>query len=511
MKNDNFNKVKVFTQHATVKDALSFNKPLIFNKKTNSQSSILPLKPMKTNVGITRYFPPASQEWDNSIYTYNNDYVKSLPIADKILMKLVKSYFNMYFSNKILESKQLSTRYKRLSVKRIFVAKGELKHTSSKVIITLYVFNKERNILKLETKKLIKALVYPNKPLISFKPLDKHSNLDNVIKFNRPLTLNEYIYYNKDQIYSNYLDILISKECIDNTINSVDSINMYLKHITNRIEDKKVNNINIDIDKIMYTKEYKEFFIHTVSVFLKNYYISKASLSLNRIKFEESFLTHLKDLVSKIYKKEVEFNIVQLKKLHLNSDIFTQAIALKLKNRDNKLYRVLKSVLTRVKVKKINKNKEKNYKINRNNTFINSIMNTRINLLYNKFNNDNLNKFLLNIFPTLIKIDEKNNKKKLSIFKENISSSEYINKYIKHINLFGIRIEAKGRLTRRFTASRSVFKVKWKGGLKNVDSSFRGLSSVMLRGHAKSNVQYSILNSKNRNGAFGVKGWVSNL
>jgi hypothetical protein len=71
-------------------------------------------------------------------------------------------------------------------------------------------------------------------------------------------------------------------------------------------------------------------------------------------------------------------------------------------------------------------------------------------------------------------------------------------------------VEAKGRLTRRFTASRSVFKVRWKGGLKNVDSSFRGLSTVMLRGDAKSNVQYSIINSKTRIGAFGVKGWVSN-
>jgi hypothetical protein len=74
----------------------------------------------------------------------------------------------------------------------------------------------------------------------------------------------------------------------------------------------------------------------------------------------------------------------------------------------------------------------------------------------------------------------------------------------------GIRIEAKGRLTRRFTASRSVFKMKWKGGLKNVDSSFKGLSAIMLRGHVKPNVQYSMINSKNRNGAFGVKGWVSN-
>jgi hypothetical protein len=72
--------------------------------------------------------------------------------------------------------------------------------------------------------------------------------------------------------------------------------------------------------------------------------------------------------------------------------------------------------------------------------------------------------------------------------------------------LSGVRLEAKGRLTRRFTASRSVFKIKWKGSLKNVDSSYRGLSSVILRGHVKSNVQNSIINSKTRNGAFGIMG-----
>jgi hypothetical protein len=73
----------------------------------------------------------------------------------------------------------------------------------------------------------------------------------------------------------------------------------------------------------------------------------------------------------------------------------------------------------------------------------------------------------------------------------------------------GVRVEAKGRLTRRSTASRSVFKMKWKGGLKNVESSFRGWSAIMLRGYLKSNVQYTAINSKNRNGAFGVKTWVS--
>jgi hypothetical protein len=221
----------------------------------------------------------------------------------------------------------------------------------------------------------------------------------------------------------------------------------------NNIEN---NNINKDINNIVFSKGYKDFLNNTLSVFLKNYYISKMNLALNRIKFEESFLIHLKDLVNKIYNKEVEFNIVQLKKLHLNSDIFTEAIALKLKNRENKLYRVLKSVLTRVKVKKINKNKEKNFKMNKNNMFINSIINTRINSLFGNYQGDNLNKFLFNLFPTL----SSSNNKDVSIFKDDASSSEFINKYIKHKDIFGIRIEAKGRLTRRFTASRSVFKVK---------------------------------------------------
>lgn len=45
---------------------------------------------------------------------------------------------------------------------------------------------------------------------------------------------------------------------------------------------------------------------------------------------------------------------------------------------------------------------------------------------------------------------------------------------LKHNKIRGVRIEAKGRLTRRYTASRSVYKMRYKGGLKNVDSSFRG-------------------------------------
>src|SRR5690606_33585718 len=77
---------------------------------------------------------------------------------------------------------------------------------------------------------------------------------------------------------------------------------------------------------------------------------------------------------------------------------------------------------------------------------------------------------------------------------------------IKYKNMGGIRLEIKGRLTRRYRADRAVYKLKWKGGLKNIESSFNKLSSVLYRGHFKSNVAYSITNSKRRIGAFAVKG-----
>jgi hypothetical protein len=55
----------------------------------------------------------------------------------------------------------------------------------------------------------------------------------------------------------------------------------------------------------------------------------------------------------------------------------------------------------------------------------------------------------------------------------------------------GIKVEVKGRLTKRYRADRSVYSLRRKGGLKNIDSSFKGLSSVLFRGNTKSNVSYS--------------------
>jgi len=45
-------------------------------------------------------------EWFNSIYAYDRNYIKSLPVADKHLMSLLKSYFNMQIKDEKIKNKR---------------------------------------------------------------------------------------------------------------------------------------------------------------------------------------------------------------------------------------------------------------------------------------------------------------------------------------------------------------------------------------------------------------------
>ena len=486
------------------------NTSVFFNKKMK-KLSIKPLNNIYSDTGKGRHFTPAAQEWFNSIYTFNKNSIKSLPTADKHLMNLLKSYFNFHFNLKQYKNIELATRYKRLSAKKIFVGKGELKHTNDKVIITFYVYNTEKNVLFKNIKAIHRKLYYPNRHLKKY--VNNDTNDKSIISYNRPFTLTEYLALSnhQEEWYFSYI------------LNFVKKLNVYYSNINtwyealNSLIDKNILNNN---DKTLFTKKIENlytfnypkyqfymnkcYFKYTKSLY-KNYLL----LKFNKIKFKSLFLDKLTMLIFNMYKKRIEFNIVNLKKIHLNSDIFTQAVTLKLRNRNNKLYRVLKSSLRKFtlgnvkKIIRLNKERDDKY-------IVNKIRNNNISTLFSNYNvKDPLNYLLLEYFPWSdnLKI---NVTKYSNIISNSISIDDYILSNLKHRKLSGIRIEAKGRLTRRLTASRSVFKMKWKGGLKNVDSSLKGLSAIILRGHVKSNVQYSNLNSKNRNGAFGVKGWISN-
>jgi hypothetical protein len=164
----------------------------------------------------------------------------------------------------------------------------------------------------------------------------------------------------------------------------------------------------------------------------------------------------------------------------LDGNILALTVARKLKNRKRRVLKVIRMALRLSKKPYINK-------------FCSNLLN--INSLDNVFIKKDLNLFINNNIPL--------NRDLIS--KPTSYKSRILLFYLKHKIISGIKLQGTGRLTKRLTASRSISKYMSKGSLKNRVSSYNGLSTVMLRGYVKSNLQYVNINSYNRIGAYGIK------
>jgi hypothetical protein len=75
-----------------------------------------------------------------------------------MVINLIKSFFNLYYvKNKYKQKfskRRLRIKKKRLSTNRIIVSKAEIKHTNSKAIITVYIYNAEKRYLINKLKKI---------------------------------------------------------------------------------------------------------------------------------------------------------------------------------------------------------------------------------------------------------------------------------------------------------------------------------------------------------------------
>jgi hypothetical protein len=430
----------------------------IFTKNVNSKFKLVPFNIKVTDKGNVKYFPAASKEWRNKIYLYNDNNMKNLPIYDLNINKLTKSYFNSYFNNKFILKNHLSWRWKSLSKNIIYISKPEIKHTTSKAIITIYIYNRE------------------------------HLSLSKIINKMRKIKMKMWVFKNN---FSSFTWNMKKSSFFK-------GIEIYFNNLKYKYKEVSVS---------LYNKAFKLMFNKQLT-FIRRY---KLRLNLNKYKFESIFINRLGELISKYFNKQVEFNIVNLQSIILNPDIFTEFMARKLKKRTSNIIRVMSFILNKAKLPRLNKRIIKN----------NLTKNVDFNLLENKYKNLNLNsminksglnKILKKLYET--KFTSFNYKNIFKLIKGNkkIFFNEYKNialDYIKYKNIGGIRLEIKGRLTRRYRADRAKFKMRWKGGLQNYDSSFKGLPAVTFRGYANSNVEYSIRTSKRRIGAFAVKGWIS--
>ncbi len=447
----------------------------IFNKLKKKNYNVYRNIPKKSNnkVDITRHYPPANKEWFNSIYAYNKNTIKLLPTMDKVILRFLKSYFNLY--SRKLENKvrfiKTRIRFRRLSTNRILISKAELKHTSDKVIITLYIYNRQKKY-------------YLNK-------LKRISTLD-----------------------------LLKKKSFKYKLYTIRKKG--LKIIKKVMQQKKIlfikpkpNNKNNYENNYNYENKYlKIFFLKCLYKEILSLYFYQI-LSLNESKFKHNYILPLTNLIETFYNKKVDFNLVNLKYLYLNSYILTETIVTKLKNRKNRLIRVLKNALLKFRLPAI----DASYRLAMYDEMYNKkkkLQNLRVRDFFNNNNNNKKNKAKINDDPLdFMLYTEKlffKNKNLQLVKNHNDMVKDVTNtvlSFIKHKSVSGIRLEGAGRLTRRNIAAKSIFKVRYIGNLRNIDSSIKKLSSVFLRGHAKSNLQHTKLKSKIRIGSFGIKGWVS--
>jgi len=423
-------------------------------------------------IAIAKHYVPADKEWFNSVYAYNKNTIKLLPAADKVILKLIKSYFNLYSPvlQKNVKFPRLRRRLRRLSTNRMLVSRAELKHTSDKVIATVYVYNRQKTYY---IRKLLSIV-----DTIANTIAHTDGEVLKIVK-KKALLIFSKVYKQKNKL---------------------------LKTLVRIAPHYKINNNNKN-KFIGYEKQYLNNFI--LKCLQKEVLLMyrKQIILLNKSKFEKTYLLPLTGLIKNIYNKKIEFNLVNLNYLYLNSYIFSETLVTKIRKKKNKLLKVLKASLRMFHLSPLDKLSLLADRHNRKKLLQNLKVNYQESLLFcsarrRETISDKINKSLHLVYK----------KKSLEIddsIVHTMHTTKNILDSIKHKSVTGIRIEAAGRLTRRNTAAKSVFKLKYKGNLKNADSSYKGLSTILLRGHAKSNVQYTKLKSKLRIGSFGLKGWVS--
>lgn len=441
--------------------------------KTNlkNNSKLRPFNRIIGDVGKMQYFPAWSKEWRNSVYHYNSNLIKNFPVYDINIYKIIKSYFNMFFNHQFLKYDYIRPKRRRLSFNKIFLARPEIKHTNSKAIITLYAFNREKFALL----KKIKILTKLTKKII------------NIVQRRNCLLKIENIFFKFNMISA----ILKDRNLLQD---------FYAYYFTLKTSQSKAKEQANRWIKLIFNKEL---------TLIRKY---KFRLNLNKYKFEDKLLYGLSNIIRKLYNKEIEFNIVNLKNIVFNADLFTEISTLKIKKRNAKVVRIMNIMLNKANLPYLNRIQETGRLDN----------NVSLRLVENKYKTLNIR----NILGTKFNLDKLLNKVYISfndkllpqaknILRGSIHRPGEVGLYdmvfnsIKYKNMAGIRMEVKGRLTKRYRADRSVYKLRWKGGLKNIDSSFKGLSVRKNRGHINPNVGYSIFASKRRVGAFAVKGWMS--
>ena len=296
--------------------------------------------------------------------------------------------------------------------------------------------------------------------------------------------------------------------------NIIKQVNMKVLDLKSILKDTK-QSLNGDFSRSILSIHAHKYIQDFSSKILRReivYTYFKQLVKFNDFKFEKGFISILSNEIKNIYSKDVEFNIVNLKYPYLDNSIFLTTLITKLKSRKFYYMNFLDKCLRMFKIKGLVKKDRQNIydQIYRKKMIVQNLnINNFVPELYSNIESSinhydpNIDVFERSLYNVIEDNKSSNN------IKNPLSNLDKVVKSIRYKSLNGVRIELAGRLGRYNVASKSIYKLKYKGNIRNVDSSDKGLSTIMLRGNNKSNLQAGKLNSKIRIGSFGLKGWIS--
>lgn len=397
-----------------------------------------------------------------------------MSINNKIINEFIKKYFNSFFktipdintSNFSLENSLKDLNKKSKTLTKIFVSDAEIKHNNHKAKITLYIVNREKYITKYKyynlgqifIKEYVRKLFYKNIKI-------KINKINEFLKEN----LGKYksiLFNGSTKIQKNKLIFFRLKYL---------KIFLYLKHLFIK---RRINNIILDSS---------EKYIRKLRTYEFQHSLNQYKLNQSRLLPSLSYILDNEDLIGG---KEIEYNIINLKSFIFHPYIFTNILGLLItKNKSFNLAKYMSFILKKARLPKVNDVKER------------TAVTRNLDDLLIHYNDP---KLISNINKTSNFNNLLNNYNKFN--KDNNNIHNIIFNSINYKHLGGIRLELKGRLTKRYRADRAIYRFRYKGGLRNIYSSYQTLSTVLFRGNTNSNISYSSFKTKRRIGAFAVKG-----
>ena len=333
--------------------------------------------------------------------------------------------------------------------KNTFSSKPEIKHTNNKAIITIYLYSGIKNDLRKLMrclKLVIRGYIFKKRPILAFR---KKSYVKKELNKKRiPYTAKGLNLKLKNGWKIRLIKKLRQK--LDLKFRRLEKNYRFTKRYINH-KLKKYNSLSMAFKLINLNK--KALFTKLPFVTLLNYYNKLFIIKRKKL----NILFNLKskcivNIIKKIYQKNIEIDLVRHKYKYMNSDILCNYLSYRIPRKKIKPLRLFFRSLIKARTKR--------------ETYLDRklIWDSEI----TKYKKRHVLRFLRFRFVT------------------------------------GIKLRASGRLTRRRTASKSI-------SVRNEKGFFRSIThSNIIGNNLGSNLQYSILKNKTRNGAFGIRCWIGN-